>query len=90
MIRTNPMTARQIIAATADLCGITPDDILGKSRAQKYALPRQVAMHLTRKHTDMSYPQIAREFQRKDHGTIIHADRKIAGLVELARKGKDI
>ena len=38
---------------------------------------RQIAMYVCRELTDLSFPQIAKEFGRSDHTTVIHAVEKI-------------
>ena len=40
--------------------------------------PRQIAMYLSRKLTDMSLPKIGEEFGGRDHTTVIHAYEKIS------------
>jgi len=44
------------------------------------AHPRMVAMYLTRKLTNMSYPEIGSRFGGKDHSTVMSAVRKIERL----------
>ena len=46
-------------------------------REQRLALPRQIAMYISTELTDCSLPQIAREFQKKDHTTIMYARDKV-------------
>jgi chromosomal replication initiator protein len=46
--------------------------------------PRQVAMYLAKTMTLRSLPEIGRRFGGRDHTTVLHAVRKIEGLV-----GKD-
>ncbi|MDX8381035.1 MAG: helix-turn-helix domain-containing protein, partial [Ghiorsea sp.] len=41
------------------------------------AFPRQVAMYLSKELTKMSMPEIADQFEKKDHTTILYAHRKI-------------
>lgn len=48
-----------------------------KSREQKIARPRQVAMYLCREYTDRSLPEIGERFGGKDHSTVIYACKKI-------------
>ncbi len=56
---------------------ITLNEMESKSRARKFAEPRQIAMFLTRKYANKTYPEIASLFGGKDHSTVIHAIRKI-------------
>lgn len=61
----------------ADYYKINIDDMKSKKRTSNIAFPRQVAMYLSRKLTDESFPRIGIEFGGKDHSTIIHACDKI-------------
>lgn len=63
---------------TAKYFNITVEDIDSKKRTKAIALPRQVAMYLTREMTDLSLPKIGEEFGGRDHSTVIHACQKIA------------
>jgi chromosomal replication initiator protein len=46
-------------------------------RDQRLAAPRQIAMYLSTELTDCSLPQIAREFAKKDHTTVMYARDKV-------------
>jgi chromosomal replication initiator protein len=46
-------------------------------RDQRLAAPRQIAMYLACELTDCSLPQIAREFAKKDHTTVMYARDKV-------------
>ncbi len=56
--------------------------LLSKNRTKSVTLPRQIAMYLTRKMTDLSYNEIGYYFGGRDHTTVMHAYEKI-------RKSKD-
>ena len=60
-------------------------DLKSGRKQKKISLPRQIAMYLSRKYTAASYPEIGEKFGGKDHSTVIHAVKKIEGLL-----GKDI
>lgn len=60
--------------------GVTLSDLESKSRKREVVRPRQIAMHIARKLTDQSYPQIARRFSR-DHSTILHGDKLIEKMI---------
>ncbi len=55
-------------------------DLKGPRRHRVVAHPRMVAMYLTRKLTNMSYPEIGSRFGGKDHSTVMSAVRKIERL----------
>ncbi|MBO7191448.1 MAG: chromosomal replication initiator protein DnaA [Elusimicrobiaceae bacterium] len=51
---------------------IKMEDFNSKRKTQSVAWPRQIAMFLTTELTDLSLPEIGREFNR-DHSTVVHA-----------------
>lgn len=53
-------------------CNIRMEDFNAKRKTQSIAWPRQIAMFLTTELTDLSLPEIGREFNR-DHSTVVHA-----------------
>ncbi len=59
-------------------------DILSARRTATVVRPRQIAMYLSKSLTLRSLPEIGRRFGGRDHTTVLHAVRKIEGLV-----GKD-
>lgn len=54
------------------------EDLKSQRRTRNIAYPRQIAMYLSRKLTDMSLPKIGEEFGGRDHTTVIHAYEKIS------------
>lgn len=54
------------------------EDLKSQRRTRNVAYPRQIAMYLSRKLTDMSLPKIGEEFGGRDHSTVIHAYEKIS------------
>ena len=52
-------------------------ELKAKKRNRTVVLPRQVAMYLSRKFTNMSLPEIGYAFGGKDHTTVLHACKKI-------------
>lgn len=56
-------------------------DILSSRRTATVVRPRQIAMYLSKLLTLRSLPEIGRRFGGRDHTTVLHAVRKIDGLV---------
>lgn len=56
-------------------------DVLSSRRTQTVVRPRQVAMYLAKTMTLRSLPEIGRRFGGRDHTTVLHAVRKIDGLL---------
>jgi len=57
---------------------IRVEELKSQRRTRNIAHPRQIAMYLCRKLTDMSLPKIGEEFGGRDHSTVIHAYEKIS------------
>ncbi|RMG17844.1 MAG: chromosomal replication initiator protein DnaA [Deltaproteobacteria bacterium] len=74
--------AEHILRTVASFYNVKVSDLRGQRRHKQIALPRQVAMYLTRKLTDLSFPEIGRTFGGKDHSTVMSACKKIERLVE--------
>ncbi|MGI8778512.1 MAG: chromosomal replication initiator protein DnaA [Acidimicrobiales bacterium] len=79
------LTPRMILDATADMFGMTIEDLIGKSRSRPLVTARQISMYVFRQLTDFSYPAIGREFGGRDHTTVIHAVDKIGTLMKQRR-----
>lgn len=62
---------RAIVAATAKLYGLKPEDIIGPYRSARFVRARRVAMYLARRRTRYSFPQLGRLF--KKHHTSVFA-----------------
>lgn len=52
-------------------------DLTSGGKKRSHTHPRQVAMYIARKYTDLSFKEIGLSFGRKDHSTVIHAIRKV-------------
>ena len=57
--------------------GIAKSYLRGPSRVGQIVRPRAMGMYLMRKYTRLSYPEIAAQFARKDHTTVMSAVKKI-------------
>ena len=67
----------EIIQKVAGYYQITIEDLKGKSREQKYAIPRQVAMFILREDSKINLSSIGKLFGGRDHSTVLHAIRRI-------------
>jgi chromosomal replication initiator protein len=72
-----PVTAEEIIKTVADYYKIKVKDLKAKDNRREIALPRQIAIYLTKKLTNLSLPEIGRRFGGKHHSTVIHSINKI-------------
>jgi len=77
-----PLTIQSIIKEVVSYYELKVSDIKGKGRQRTIALPRQIAMYLSRTLTNHSYPEIGAAFGGRDHTTVISAVRKIQQLIK--------
>ncbi len=72
------ITPANIKRSVANYFGIKVQEMESSNRSRSIAYPRQVAIYLIRKHTNLSLPRIGEEFGGRDHTTILHSCEKIA------------
>ncbi len=75
------ITTERIMDEVAKYFRITKADILSDRRSRDVAIPRQLAIYLTREMTGASTTKIGTDFGR-DHATIMHACKKMAEMIE--------
>ncbi len=76
-----PLTAKKIQHTVAHFYHRNLFDMFSSRRTQNVVRLRGVSMYLCRVILKMSYPEIGRRHRGKDHTTVLHVIRKIAGLV---------
>ena len=72
------ITIEIIQDVVANYFNLRVEDLKSQRRTRNVSYPRQIAMYLSRKLTDMSLPKIGEEFGGRDHTTVIHAYEKIS------------
>lgn len=72
------ITAEYILDIVANYFHLKPEELISSKRTRNIAYPRQIAMYLCRKLTDLSLPKIGEKFGGRDHTTIIHGFDKIS------------
>lgn len=78
----NLLTIEGIQKRVADHFQIRHSDMTSKRRPANIAIPRQVAMYLTRQLTKHSLQEIGDAFGGRDHGTVIHACKAVENMME--------
>lgn len=61
--------------------GVSKHDLLSQRRHRSVVWPRQIGMYLAKQLTHRSLPEIGRRFGNRDHTTVLHAIRKIEGVI---------
>jgi chromosomal replication initiator protein len=80
------ITPQLILEQTAQMFGLEIEQLQSKSRTRDLVHARQVGMYVCRELTDLSYPQIGKEFGGRDHTTVIHAYEKVSTRMKERRK----
>ena len=87
-------TAASIIDEVSRFFGIDEAVVKGPSRSREAVTARQAAMYLVRRMTNLSTPDIGREFGGRDHTTVLHAleqvETKLQNDPGFAQTIKDI
>ncbi len=71
------VSIEDIQAQVARVFDLKVADLSSPRRTAKIAHPRQIAMYLSRRFTQLSLQNISSAFGKRDHGTVIHATRTI-------------
>ncbi len=82
ILRHQPITAVQVLAAVAEFYHVDIADLTGRSRNKEVVVPRQMAMYLLREETGISLPQIGETLGGRDHTTVMYAHEKMRELIE--------
>ncbi len=77
------ITVRDIQEAVSNYYNISIEDLLSKKKPKNISFPRQIAMYISRKLTDLSLPKIGDEFGGRDHSTVLHAYNKISCDIDI-------
>jgi chromosomal replication initiator protein len=79
-----PVTTDHIQRIVCEHFALKLSDMKAKKRTKEVALPRQVAMYLSKQLTSLSLNDIGKNFGGKDHATVIYACKQVE-----ERKAKD-
>lgn len=75
------ITVDQIQKEVAGFYNLKISDLKSKRKNKALILPRHGAMYLTRRLTELSLPEIGRQFGGRDHTTVIHALQKVENII---------
>jgi len=82
-------TIEDIILYTAQENDVESNAIIGKGRQMEVAAARQIAMYLSRILTGHSLKTIGLHFGGRDHSTVIHACKLVAGRIKEDAEYRD-
>jgi chromosomal replication initiator protein len=88
------ITLEKVQKVTCEAMGLSPNMIRTHTRKKEVAIARQVAMYLAKRHTSNSLKSIGLAMGGRDYSTVIHACKKIEGMLNedqaFANKIKEI
>jgi chromosomal replication initiator protein len=71
------VTAADIIKFVARHYGLKVSEIKSRNNSKHISFPRQVAMYLCKRLTNLSYPDIGKNFNNKHHSTVMYSVKQI-------------
>ena len=84
-----PIAIEDIQKKVSERYNIKLTDIVSSKKVRSIAWPRQIAMYLAKLLTPKSLADIAQNFGKKDHTTIMHAIKKVEESMEKNEKFKE-
>jgi chromosomal replication initiation ATPase DnaA len=88
--RVDDLDVTLIIKTVCDYFGTGFVNLMEKRRPEHIIWPRHVGMYFLRMRTNKSSMEIARVFNRNDHGTVLHAVKAVEKRCVEARYRKDV
>lgn len=76
------ITVQSIQEFVAKKYNLKISDLLSKSNLKKIVAPRQIAMYICKKITNLSYVDIGNKFGGKDHSTVIYSINKVKKMLK--------
>ncbi|MCC8137967.1 MAG: chromosomal replication initiator protein DnaA [Clostridiales bacterium] len=83
------ITPELIINTVAEHFQISPEDIKGSKRNSEIVFPRQIAMYLCLEMTNAGTKHVGTIMGNRDHSTIIHGQKKIAGEMKTSENTRN-
>ena len=84
------VSIEEIIKVVAGKLNVKISDIKAHNKNKNLVFARQIAMFLSRKLTNASFPDIGQKIGNRDHSTVIYATNKILNKIEVDSKLKNI
>lgn len=81
-LRSGPVTLQDILTAVSQHFSISADELRGDKRHAAVVHARHIGMYLSKQLTPKSVAEIGRFYGNRDHATVLHATRKLSGLLK--------
>jgi len=83
------ITPDKVIDSVCEIFEVTSREIKGKRRTAYVALCRQIVMYILRDTLEFPLEKVAKQVNRKDHTTVLHACEKITKRMEEDKRFKE-
>jgi chromosomal replication initiator protein len=80
--RRKKITPKKVIDTVSDVFEVKVAEIKGNRRTAYTALSRQVVMYILRTELELPLEKVAKQVNRKDHTTVLHACDKVEGMIK--------
>jgi chromosomal replication initiator protein len=88
--RSEQVTIDRIQDVVCEHFALDRDELLSERRTKELTLPRQIGMYLSRTLVGAPSTQVARRFNRKDHSTVLYAERQVDAKMRRDREVHDL
>lgn len=77
-----PVTVDKIISEVGKIYSVTPEEMRSQKRAANISNARKVAIYVIQQITGLSYEAIGKEFNGRDHSTVVYAINNVKTKME--------
>lgn len=76
------VSIQDLVRVVAEFYGLSPDNLIDKTRRKEVVKPRQVAMYILREDFKVSFPTIGEKMGGRDHTTVIHSCERVRNEIK--------
>ena len=80
------ISVEKIKTIVSEHFGLAKEDIMSRSRKASIAGARQIAMYLSKRHTDQSLSSIGHAIGKLDHATVLYSCKKVSDMMEIDKR----
>jgi len=77
-----PLTIDDILDRVCRTYEVTPNAVKGRSRKKELVVPRQLAMYIANKYTNIPVTRIGKLIGSRDHSTVLHSISKVEEMLK--------
>lgn len=85
-----PLTIDDILERVCRTYEVTPNAVKGRSRKKELVVPRQLAMYIANKYTNIPVTRIGKLIGSRDHSTVLHSISKVEEMLAADKSFAEI